>query len=247
MKVQLISYTHVPMKVIGAAARGCYSDKSSGDLYRDMEPEDYIPLVQRVIESGHTSVLEHAVYTFSIEGISRACSHQLVRHRIASYSQQSQRYVRYPESQYHEDEEYQNWEDIEELFVVPPSIAESEYLPAYLHSCANSLSYYQDLVEELVDSGSSREEAQEDARYLLPNAAKTNITVTMNARELLSFFRLRMCKRAQWEIRELATKMLHICKGMEYVLFATAGADCMHGACQEGKHSCGNPYEVPSS
>jgi len=238
MKVTLLAHTHFPETLVAAAAKGCYSSKSSDDIWMDIEEnigglgvESYLA---GVIKSGHLSTIEHAVFTFSIEGISRACSHQLVRHRIASYSQQSQRYVKFGND---------HRLPIDSDFVIPPAVAEDdEILESFIDACAGALMAYYDVAEMLVDKGRTQEQANEDARFLLPNAAKTNITVTMNARSLFNFFNLRMCRRAQWEIHDLAWEMYDLCNEVAPAIFKFAGPGCVIDVCKEGKHTCGNPY-----
>jgi thymidylate synthase (FAD) len=173
-----------------------------------------------IMSSRHFSALEHAVYTFAIDGVSRAMTHQLVRHRLASYNQQSQRYVSFAE---------------EPEFVVPPAIeADAEKRAAFLEACGQAFSAYRQLIEAGVEP--------EDARYLLPNATESKIVVTMNLRELLHFFELRACKRAQWEIRELALAMLALVEPTAPYIFMDAGAPCRRGPCPEGAMTCGDPY-----
>lgn len=221
MRVQLLSYTPEPEQVAAAAARLCYS---AADIPQLMERsrDDHAALLAKILDLGHFSVLEHASFSFGIEGISRACSHQLVRHRIASYSQQSQRYV-----------------PVKERFsaVIPPSIAENpqllERFEAFLDDCHV-------LYKELYDAGIPAE----DARFVLPNAAETKLVMTMNARELRHFFALRCCRRAQWEIRAMATAMLRLCKPVAPLLFADAGPGCLSGPCPEGKMTCKKAAEV---
>ena len=221
MRVQLLSHTPDPEQVAAAAARLCYS---SADISQLMERsrDDHAALLAKILDLGHFSVLEHASFTFGIEGISRACSHQLVRHRLASYSQQSQRYVA-----------------VQERFsaVVPPTIAENSQLAGrfeqFLDDCHA-------LYGELMAAGVPAE----DARFVLPNAAATKLVMTMNARELRHFFALRCCRRAQWEIRAMATAMLRVCKPVAPLLFAGAGPGCLAGACPEGKMTCGQAAAV---
>lgn len=167
---------------------------------------------------GHESPLEHVTFTFGIEDISRACSHQLVRHRIASYSQKSQRYITEGDFSY----------------VIPDSIIDTHMLKKYSSLMDKITETYQILIEEGVP--------KEDARMILPNACTTSIIVTMNVRSLLNFFKHRDCKRAQWEIRGLAQEMMRICKEVAPRLFAHAGASCRSGKCSEGSMSCGEPY-----
>ena len=215
MRVQLLSYTPDPEQVAAAAARLCYS---SSDIVQLMERsrDDHAALLAKILDLGHFSVLEHASFSFGIEGISRACSHQLVRHRIASYSQQSQRYVA-----------------VRERFaaVMPPTIAAHAELAGRFESFLDDChALYGDLMAAGIPA--------EDARFVLPNAAETKLVMTMNARELRHFFALRCCRRAQWEIREMATAMLRVCKPVAPLLFADAGPGCLSGPCPEGKMTC---------
>ena len=221
MNVQLLSHSPEPERAIAAAARLCYAPVGAAELLETMDDAAVRKVLKIIITSGHTSALEHASYTFAIEGVSRALTHQLVRHRLASYNQQSQRYVSYTE---------------EPSFIVPPDVAaDPETMSAFLDSCGASFLAYR----RLLDSGVT----PEDARYLLPNATETKIVVTMNIRELLHFFELRCCKRAQWEIRELALAMLELIEPTAPYIFMDAGASCRRGPCREGKMTCGEPYE----
>ena len=216
MKVNLIKYTQEPEKTVAVAARLCYSPVGVDDLMNELSDESVEKLVKFVIKSGHLSTTEHINFTFAIEGVSRALTHQLVRHRIASYNQQSQRYVKFKD----------NFE-----YILPPSIEKDkdsrkkfEDLISDIHS----------LYKELLASGIEAE----DARYILPNASETKIIVTMDGRELLHLFTVRCCNRAQWEIRELATKMLKLVKKVAPLVFEKAGPNCLRGSCQEGKFKC---------
>jgi thymidylate synthase (FAD) len=172
-------------------------------------------LLKRVVGSGHHSVLEHAVFTFSLEGVSRAMTHQLVRHRIASYSQQSQRYVRFDRPDY----------------ITPPEVGK---LPEAKGAFDSLMDRAWDAYRELVGSGVP----EEDARFVLPGGAATNITVTMNARELIHFFRLRCCMRAQWEIRRVALKMLDEARRVAPLIFEDAGRPCLSGPCPDDWSDC---------
>jgi thymidylate synthase (FAD) len=193
-----------------------------------MADDEVRRLLRGLVKSGHMSALEHASFTFAIDGISRACSHQLVRHRVASYSQQSQRYVRFSG-----DEE----------FVVPPRVMESpEAREVFFEAMSNARRSYERLVEIGLAEGRGKESVFEDARFVLPNAAETKIVVTMNARELRHFFSLRCCRRAQWEINRLAWAMRYLVATVAPVLFEGTGPGCMTSGCPEGKMSCGNPY-----
>lgn len=213
-KVDLIRVTQEPLEVVYRAARRCYS--AGNDIPEAAEPSVMAKTVKRVLQSGHTSVLEHVNFTFHVAGISRACSHQLVRHRIASYSQQSQRYA-----------------DAQHQFVIPPSIG----------GRPNTLAFYQDFMNKVLehyDALVAMGIPKEDARYILPSAIATSIVVTMNARELYeTVLPLRLCLRAQWEIREVAWQMFNHCRNTFGAVFNDAGARCdLLGYCPEAK-SCG--------
>jgi thymidylate synthase (FAD) len=213
---------------VASAGRLCYAPVSAAQLKEDMADDEVRRLVGGLVRSGHMSALEHAGFTFAIDGISRACSHQLVRHRVASYSQQSQRYVRFSS---------------EEGFVVPPRImASPEASEVFYEAMASARRAYERLVELGLAEGRGKESVFEDARFVLPNAAETKIVVTMNARELRHFFSVRCCRRAQWEINRLAWVMRHLVLGVAPALFAGTGPGCMTGGCPEGKMTCGEPY-----
>ena len=221
MRVQLLTHTPDPEQVVAAAARLCYSDASIDQLL-ERAPEQAPKLLRKILALGHLSVLEHASFTFGIEGVSRACSHQLVRHRIASYSQQSQRYVSH-ETPFEA--------------VVPESIAARPELAA-------RFSAYLESTHELYCALLAAGVPAEDARFVLPNAAATKLVMTMNARELHHFFALRCCRRAQWEIRAMAKEMLHLAHLAAPLLFSDAGPGCLRGACPEGVMTCGAAAEV---
>lgn len=217
MKVVLLTHTPDPDKVVAIAARQCYSAKNILGISEKLSSEDIGSYIQRLFTMGHYSPFEHVSFTFAIEGVSRALSHQLVRHRIASYSQQSQRYVSESEFEY----------------VTPKSILENqESIDVYQHIMENISKAYNLLRENGIP--------KEDARFLLPNACTTKIIVTMNARSLFNFFNHRCCLRAQWEIQEMAKTMLKEVKKVAPNIFKTSGASCMSlRYCPEGKMSCG--------
>ena len=217
MKVKLIAYTQNAEAVCAAAGKSCYSEKSSMVLMDAPNPEK---VLSKIVGMGHHSVIEHAVFTFSVEGVSRSLTHQLVRHRVASFSQQSQRYVSMDTPTY----------------VIPETVeADPELKKEFEDTMKNIWESYNRLVEKI---------PPEDARYVLPNACTTNITITMNARELLHFFTLRCCNSAQWEIRNLADEMLRQCKAVSPIIFANAGPPCVRGPCPEGKLTCGKPRKA---
>jgi thymidylate synthase (FAD) len=214
MKVELLSYTRNADAICAAAGKSCYSEEAAADLIGKGDAEKTLG---KIVGMGHHSVIEHAVFTFSVEGVSRALTHQLVRHRIASFSQQSQRYVSMNKP----------------TFVIPETVkADSEALKVYEDTMETIWKAYAELEKHV---------PPEDARYVLPNGCTTNITITMNARELLHFFSLRSCERAQWEIRILSEKMQELCKEVSPTIFKDAGPPCVRGPCPEGKLSCGHP------
>ncbi len=232
LKVILLRHTPNPEETVAMAAKLCYSPAGIEQLREKIEARDQKAFVERLMDMGHMTPVEHASFTFAIEGISRACSHQLVRHRLASYSQQSQRYVS---------------EEAGFDYVIPPSIREDEELTRFFESfMAEAQKAYNHLVERLHERGLEGEAANQDARFLLPNACETKIIVTMNARELLHFFGQRCCLRAQWEIRALAEEMLRLVKGIAPVIFSKAGPRCISGSCPEGDYTCGRIKEVRS-
>jgi thymidylate synthase (FAD) len=220
VKVLLLQCTPEPERMVALAARLCYSPSGIGELRDDVSRKDVQGLVRKVLAMGHASTLEHVTFTFGIEGISRAASHQLVRHRIASYSQQSQRYV-----------------SADFGYVTPKTVAAE---PALLRDFERHMALSAKLYEKMAKAGIPAE----DARFVLPNATGTKILVTMNARELHHVFSLRACRRAQWEIREMALRMLAIVKKEAPLLFEDAGPGCIRGKCLEGKMACGEAAKV---
>ena len=220
MNVELLYCTPDPERAIATAARLCYAPVGASELMETMTEAQVDKVLNTILGSGHFSTLEHASFTFAIDGVSRALTHQLVRHRLASYHQQSQRYVKYNDG-------------IETI--KPASIKENPQADAVFDQAISAAT---DAYKKLLDMGIPAE----DARFLLPNAAETKIVVTMNARELLHFFNHRCCNRAQWEIREMAWKMVELVKPLAPRVFAKAGAPCIAGPCPEGKMACGNPY-----
>jgi len=214
LKVKLLRYTADAELLCGTAALTSTKSGSPSEIFKKMDSETAKRIIKRVTGYDHVSVIEHASFTFSIEGVSRAMTHQLVRHRIASYTQQSQRYVTY---------------DTLENYVTPPNISDNAEAKKIFDETLEKISKtYQKLLKMGVP--------KEDARFILPNAAKTNIIGTMNARELHHFFNLRCCARSQWEIREVATEMLKQVRKAVPALFEKAGPSCVKlGYCPEGK------------
>ncbi len=219
LKVELLSYTKNPEENVVAAIRQCYSQVGAKEIKKKTDKETRERLIKQVMSSGHTSTLEHASFTFSIEGVSRVTEIQLIRHRIGcSYSIQSGRYVKRDEAQY----------------VIPPAILSGD--KKVLKKVKDHFRNTQKLYNELIDLGIKAE----DARYCQPQSLKTKIVMTMNVRALLHFFELRCCQRAQWEIRTLAEEMLKKVKKVAPVIFENAGATCWsQGVCWEGDMSCG--------
>ena len=212
MKITLLSHTPNPEKIIAASAKLCYSPSDVDGLLQNLTPESIETFINKLISLGHESPLEHCSFTFAIEGISRSLSHQLVRHRLASYSQKSQRYV--SEKQF--------------SFVTPPEIAKNPAAKKiYLEAMEKDVEDYNRLADILKEQHmatgmaekAAEKAAQEDARYILPNACETNMIVTMNARSLYNFFHHRCCTRAQWEIRECAYQMYKLVKEVAPTIF----------------------------
>lgn len=245
MKVVLLAHTPTPEQTIAAAARLCYSDTGVEELRESISEERAESFVQMLDGYGHESPVEHVTFTFGIEGVSRSFLAQVTRHRIASFSVQSQRYVR-----------QENF-----VYITPPAIAavpelEAEYQKAMQQSVdaynrladALEAKYVPEFMEQGLSEKAARNKAEkkaiEDARYVLPNACETKMIMTMNVRSLRNFFRLRCCNRAQWEIRDVAREMLRLCYEVSPSLFEKAGPSCCYGACTEGKMSCGKAKEV---
>lgn len=240
LKVVLLRYTPEPEAVVAMAAKLCYSPSDVESLKEKIEAKDQKEFIKRLVKMGHMSPVEHISFTFGIEGISRACSHQLVRHRLASYSQQSQRYV----SEKGQGTRGKGQESTFD-YVIPPSIAKyDDARMAFERFMADAQKTYDLLIEKLNEKGITGEAANQDARFVLPNAAETKIVVTMNARELLHFFNVRCCERAQWEIREVAFQMLQEAKKAAPVIFSKAGPGCLYAPCPEGEMYCGKIKEV---
>lgn len=232
LHVELLRHTPRPEEVIAMGAKLCYSPANIDDLKAGIESKDQGGFVDKLVAMGHMSPVEHVSFTFGVEGISRACSHQIVRHRVASYSQQSQRYVG-EQTAKHEGQVFD--------YVIPPSVIEANRAEWFEEKMAIVQEWYDELNAALGDAG---EKSQEDARFLLPNSAETKIVITMNARELLHFFRVRCCNRAQWEIHAMADAMLVKVKEPAPQIFKNAGPGCVNGKCPEGKMTCGKQEEV---
>lgn len=266
MKVKLIAHTPNPEEVVAQAAKLCYSHVGVDGIMEKLTPEKIEKFVDHLATIGHESPLEHVNFTFAIEGISRVTTHQLVRHRLASYSQQSQRYVKLEQFEYIIPPEIEKNKDAKKIFIEtmerdqqaydelvmllivdkidkkhPGWTKDKKYLEEY--NKYNGDRTLVDIFKEYnkKEYNALEKEAIEDARYVFPNACETKIVCTMNARSLLHFFNVRCCNRAQWEIRAMADEMLKECKKVAPTLFKKAGPDCTFGKCGEGSMSCGHP------
>ena len=239
IKINLIAHTPNPEELVSKAGKLCYSKVGVEEIAKKQTKENISRFVNMLAEMGHESPLEHISFTFAVEGISRACSHQLVRHRLASYSQQSQRYVKLNET-------FQ--------YIVPPDIqTDEECYRLYINTMESIFETYinisHKLKEKYINQGmsnrASEKKAIEDARYILPNACETKLVFTMNARTLLHFLNKRCCDRSQWEIRQMAHKMLSELRKVCPSLFKKAGADCISkGICNEGDMCCGKIHKI---
>lgn len=242
LKVKLMAHTPNPDAVVAAAAKLCYSPVGVDGIMEKLTDEEVAKFVNTLVNMGHESPIEHVSFTFAIEGISRSCSHQIVRHRIASFSQQSQRYVKLDQFEYIIPPEIERNEEAKKIFIESMNKCQEDYdkLVEILFA-----KHYQELLDKGVSEKKAKSQAEkmsiEDARYVLPNACETKMVFTINARSLYNFFHHRCCERAQWEIRQLADEMLKLVKEVAPVLFKNAGAPCTKGKCPEGKMTCGNP------
>ena len=245
LHVELLQHTGDPEKIISAAAKLCYSSSGVADILDGLDAEKVQKFLNMLMDLGHESPIEHVSFTFGIEGVSRSLLAQITRHRIASYSVKSQRYVK--EGQFE--------------FITPPAISQDEKAhKLYLSAMESAQKTYNELADMLSEqyltenlaAGMAEKQAKnqaekkaiEDARFVLPNACETKMIVTMNARSLMNFFHHRCCSRAQWEIRALADEMLRLVKEVAPTLFALAGPSCVVGPCPEGKMTCGKAAEM---
>lgn len=246
MEVKLIAHTPDPEQVVAAAAKLCYSPVGVKDILGKMSVEDAEKFIRRLGELGHASPIEHVSFTFAIEGVSRSLLAQITRHRIASYSVQSQRYVRLDDFKFIIPPEIEKDPASKELFLEGMRKQGEEYVTL---AAALQKKHTRELMERGMDEKSAAKKAEkmanEDARFVLPNACETKMVVTMNARSLLNFFSLRCCNRAQWEIRNLAEEMYKLVYAVAPALFEKAGPGCVaNGRCSEGSMSCGRMLEV---
>ncbi len=222
LHVSLIRHTLSPEELVALSARLCYSRATVDDLNQQVSSQDQTAFVSRIMSMGHESVLEHASFTFAVEGVSRVLLAQLTRHRLASFSVQSQRYVSYAKGF---------------NYILPPQIEAlgEEAVAEFDRQMQQMHQWYIGWQERLA----AGEGGNEDARFVLPGACETRLIMTMNVRELRHFFSMRMCERAQWEIRAMAAEMHRICMEIAPMLFADAGPACLRGGCPEGEKTCG--------
>ncbi len=258
IKVTLLAHTPMPEQTVAMAAKLCYSATDIENIKDGLNEEKTTEFLDMLTSLGHASPVEHASFTFGIEGISRACSHQLVRHRIASYSQQSQRYVDGTKFEFVTPPEIQRNEKAYEAYKKVIDMQSEAYaqirdalIVGYIKE--NSEKEINGTDEEILATfkeenkklfGQYVKKANEDARFVLPNACTTKIVCTFNVRSLNNFFDHRCCNRAQWEIREVALQMLMLCKEVAPTLFKNSGPRCLRGACPEGAMTCGKIKEV---
>jgi thymidylate synthase (FAD) len=237
MNVTLLAHTPNPERLVAAAARLCYSADDVATIMGEMCDSDVEKQIKLLQSIGHESPIEHVSFTFAIEGVSRSLLSQITRHRLASFSVRSQRYVSMSGIKHVTPGEIKSDALIESLY------------DAFMKASNDIYNQISDMlqmkyIENGMDEKSAEKKAIEDARFVLPNAACTSMIVTMNARELLHFFRLRTCNRSQWEIRAVADKMLAECYKVAPTIFANAGCGCCSGSCPEGRMSCGNPRKA---
>ncbi len=245
MKVELIAYTPNPEKVVAAAAKLCYSNAHIDTLLDGLTEEKSKEFVKMLSSLGHESPTEHVSFTFAIEGVSRALLAQITRHRIASYSVQSQRYVNLKQFEYVTPPEVAKDPETLAEFNKSMDIAAENYLKVTeVLKAAHKEKMLDEGMDEKSANKAAEKQAIEDARFILPNACTTKMIVTMNARSLNNFFTHRCCERAQWEIRELADQMLKLVWEVAPALFQKAGPSCAYGACKEGKMSCGKAAQM---
>lgn len=244
MNVELLQYNPDCEKIVAAAAKLCYSSSEIDGILNGLDRDKTAAFIDKLMSMGHESPIEHITFTFGIEGVSRSLLAQFTRHRIASYSVKSQRYVNEGRFEY----------------IIPPEIeCDPEAKRIFLEAMEDDVKKYNELSDilfekhyaNMISDGMSEKRAKnaaekkaiEDARYILPNACETKMIATFNARSLLNFFNHRCCERAQWEIRDMATRMLMLVKEAAPTIFKTAGPSCLCGTCPEGAMSCGKAAE----
>lgn len=245
MRVELLTYTPDPERTVACAAKLCYSAADIGTVREGLTEEKTGAFLDMLTEIGHESPIEHASFTFGIEGVSRSLLAQITRHRLASYSVQSQRYVKEAAFEFVLPPEIEALPEAREEFLLAMEEDQRHYERlAELLQEKHKKEFLAQGLEEKAAARRAEKKAIEDARFVLPNACATKLICTMNARSLLNFFTHRCCGRAQWEIRELATEMLRLVRAAAPHIFEKAGPPCLRGACPEGKMSCGQAEAV---
>lgn len=243
--VTLLAYTPEPAKTVASAAKLCYSSSSIKDLREGLTDEKVSSFVEMLSDLGHASPIEHASFTFGIEGVSRSLLAQITRHRIASFSVKSQRYVSEGGFEFVTPPEIEGIPEAKEIYAESMEKAQEAYdkLSAILIE-KHKKTFLAEGKDEKTAARMAQKKAIEDARFVLPNACETKMVVTMNTRSLHNFFSLRCCNRAQWEIREVANLMLKLVSEVAPELFKNAGPACVRGACSEGSMTCGKAKEM---
>lgn len=245
LKVKLINHTDEPEKLVAQAAKLCYSSVGVEEIEESLTEESTEKFINMLMNIGHESPVEHVSFTFAVEGVSRTLTHQLVRHRMASFSQQSQRYVKLDQFNYIVPPSIENNEKAKEVFIKAMKQDQDNYGEIV---DALYIENFKGLIEQGIDEKTAKPKAEkmsiEDARYVFPNACETKIVFTMNARSLFNFFENRCCNRAQWEIRELAMEMYKLVKEVAPTLFKYSGPGCLNDKCPEGNMTCGKIKEV---
>lgn len=244
LKVKLIQYTRDCERLIASGAKLCYSNADLDSISSNLDDEGVEKFLNMLLSMGHESPIEHTTFTFGVSGVSRSLLAQLTRHRIASYTVKSQRYVKEGQFEYVTPPEIEKDEEAKKIYIETMEMEQKAY---------NDLTdiLFKKHFDEFIKSGKDEKSAKiaaekkaiEDARYVLPNACATTLIMTFNARSLYNFFNHRCCERAQWEIRELANEMLKLVKEVAPVLFKKCGPRCLTGPCPEGKMSCGKALE----
>lgn len=245
LSVKLVAHTENAEKIVAAAAKMCYSNATTEEIISKLDDGQTEKFLDMLVEIGHESPVEHASFTFAVDGVSRTLLAQLTRHRIASYSVQSQRYVKENNFAYVTPPEIECDEEAKKIYIDTMKRDSESYLKL---SEILEEKHYARLISEGMGEKKARSSAQknaiEDARYVLPNSCETKLMMTLNTRSLYNFFKLRTCNRAQWEIRDLAREMLFLCREAAPTLFARSGPSCLYATCSEGKMCCGKQAEV---
>ena len=243
--VYLLTYTPNPEFSVASAAKLCYSSSDISNLRQNLTEEKAAQFVEMLSEIGHESPIEHASFTFGIEGVSRSLLAQITRHRMASFSVKSQRYVREGAFEYVTPPEIEKIPEAKAIYdeIMKEDQKRYDALAAVLKE-KHIKTFIDEGKDEKTATRLAEKKAIEDARFVLPNACETQMIVTMNARSLMNFFKHRCCNRAQWEIKDVADQMLALVLKVAPNLFKNAGPSCVNGPCPEGKMTCGKYKEV---